>query len=54
MRQHWHIENKLHWVRDVTLGEALHQATTRNRPHVLAVLRNWASPLNVATSPLRR
>jgi predicted transposase YbfD/YdcC len=20
-REHWHIENKLHWVRDVTLGE---------------------------------
>jgi predicted transposase YbfD/YdcC len=40
IRQHWHIENKLHWVRDVTLGEDLHQARTRNGPQVLAVLRN--------------
>lgn len=40
IRQHWHIENKLHWVRDVTLGEDLHQARTRNGPHVLAILRN--------------
>ena len=40
IRQHWHIENKLHWVRDVTLGEDLHQARTGNGPQVLAVLRN--------------
>lgn len=40
IRQHWHIENKLHWVRDVTLGEDLHQARTGNGPHVLAILRN--------------
>jgi predicted transposase YbfD/YdcC len=40
IRQHWHIENRLHWVRDVTLGEDLHQARTGNGPHVLAVLRN--------------
>ena len=40
IRQHWFIENKLHWVRDVTLGEDLHQARTRNGPQVLAILRN--------------
>jgi predicted transposase YbfD/YdcC len=40
IRQHWHIENRLHWVRDVTLGEDLHQARTGNGPHVLAVLRS--------------
>lgn len=40
IRQHWHIENRLHWVRDVTLGEDLHQARTGNGPQVLAVLRN--------------
>jgi predicted transposase YbfD/YdcC len=39
-RQHWHIENRLHWVRDVTLGEDLHQARTGNGPQVLATLRN--------------
>jgi predicted transposase YbfD/YdcC len=40
IRQHWHIENRLHWVRDVTLGEDLHQARTGHGPHVLAIIRN--------------
>lgn len=40
IRSHWFIENRLHWVRDVTLGEDLHQARTGNGPHVLAILRN--------------
>jgi predicted transposase YbfD/YdcC len=40
IRQHWHIENRLHWVRDVTLGEDLHQARTGNGPQILAALRN--------------
>jgi predicted transposase YbfD/YdcC len=40
IRNHWFIENRLHWVRDVTLGEDLHQARTGNGPHVLAILRN--------------
>jgi predicted transposase YbfD/YdcC len=41
-RREWHIENKLHWVRDVTFGEDAHQARTRNGPAVAAVLRNTA------------
>ncbi|WP_018217252.1 ISAs1 family transposase [Salinispora vitiensis] len=36
----WHIENRLHHVRDVTFREDLHQARTGNRPAVLATLRN--------------
>src|SRR4029079_2526764 len=28
LKGHWTIENRLHWVRDVTLGEDLHQART--------------------------
>lgn len=40
LRDHWHIENRLHWVRDVTLGEDLHQARAGNGPQVLAILRN--------------
>jgi predicted transposase YbfD/YdcC len=40
IRTHWFIENRLHWVRDVTLGEDLHQARTGNGPHVLAIARN--------------
>jgi predicted transposase YbfD/YdcC len=40
LKGHWTIENRLHWVRDVTLGEDLHQARTGNGPHVLACCRN--------------
>jgi predicted transposase YbfD/YdcC len=41
-RREWHIENRLHWVRDVTLREDAHQARTGNGPAVAAVLRNTA------------
>jgi hypothetical protein len=36
------IEDRFHWVRDVTLGEDAHQARTGNGPAVAAVLRNTA------------
>jgi predicted transposase YbfD/YdcC len=39
-RQHWHIENKSHWVRDVTFDEDRSQVRQGNLPHVLATLRN--------------
>ncbi len=42
LRGHWHIENKLHWVRDVTFGEDLSQIRTRHGPAVMATLRNLA------------
>ena len=41
-RLEWHIENRLHWVRDVTFREDAHQARTGNGPAVAAVLRNTA------------
>jgi len=41
-RSEWHIENRLHYVRDVTLREDAHQARTRNGPAVFATLRNTA------------
>jgi predicted transposase YbfD/YdcC len=41
-RREWHIENRLHWVRDVTFREDTHQARTGNGPAVAAVLRNTA------------
>ncbi len=40
IRGHWKIENQLHWVRDVTLGEDLSQARTGTGPHVMAAIRN--------------
>ncbi len=44
-RQHWTIENKVHWVRDVVLGEDASQARTGSLPHVMAALRNTALSL---------
>jgi predicted transposase YbfD/YdcC len=41
-RREWHIENRVHWIRDVTFHEDAHQARTGNGPAVAAVLRNTA------------
>ncbi len=41
-RSHWHIENKLHYVRDVTFGEDLSQVRSGNLPQAMASLRNTA------------
>jgi len=37
---HWGIENRLHWVRDVTFDEDRSQVRTGAAPHVMATLRN--------------
>jgi hypothetical protein len=39
-RGHWHIENRLHYVRDVTLGEDACRVRKGAGPQVLAALRN--------------
>lgn len=41
-RKHWHIENKLHHVRDVTYTEDASQVRTHNGPRTMASLRNLA------------
>jgi len=40
VRGHWSIENKIHWVRDVTFNEDASQIKTGSRPRVMATLRN--------------
>jgi predicted transposase YbfD/YdcC len=40
VRGHWGIENKVHWVRDVTLREDPSKVRAASRPRVLATLRN--------------
>ena len=40
VRAHWAIENRLHHVRDVTLGEDACQVRTGAAPQALAALRN--------------
>jgi len=44
-RGHWTIENRSHYVRDVTCGEDAGQAWVGHTPHVLATLRNGALAL---------
>ncbi|MET7999328.1 ISAs1 family transposase [Amycolatopsis sp. NPDC005232] len=47
VRNHWHIENKLHWIRDVTYTEDASRTRTGTAPRVMATLRN------LTTSALR-
>ncbi len=42
VRKHWGIENKLHYVRDVTYGEDASRVRTGNAPRVMASFRNLA------------
>jgi predicted transposase YbfD/YdcC len=45
IRSHWHVENKLHWVRDVTMGEDASRITTGAGPRIMAGIRNLAISL---------
>jgi predicted transposase YbfD/YdcC len=40
VRSHWAIENKIHWVRDVTFREDASKVRTDSRPRIMATLRN--------------
>lgn len=40
VRGHWAIENRLHYVRDVTMGEDASQVRTGSAPQVMATMRN--------------
>ena len=40
IREHWGIENELHYVRDVTLGEDACRVRKGSSPQVLAAVRN--------------
>ena len=46
IRAHWGIENRLHWIRDVTFAEDLSQIRTGHDPAVMATLRNLAISLH--------
>ena len=39
-REHWHIENKLHWIRDVTFDEDRSTVRAGRIPQVMATLRS--------------
>jgi hypothetical protein len=42
VRGHWGIENRSHWVRDVTFDEDRSQIRTGSAPRMMAILRNLA------------
>jgi predicted transposase YbfD/YdcC len=57
VRGQWQIENKSHWVRDVTFDEDRSQVRCGNIPQVMATLRNtaigllrWAGHTNIAAA----
>ena len=45
VRGHWEIENRLHWVRDVTCQEDRSLVRAGNEPRVMASLRSLAISL---------
>ena len=56
-RGHWTIEHRVHYVRDVSMGEDAHQMHTGNAAQALAALRNtlltlvrWAGWTNIAAA----
>jgi hypothetical protein len=50
-RGHWGIENRVHYVRDVTMGEDSNRTRVGSGPQVLAALRNAViSHLRIAGS----
>ena len=46
IRGHWTIENKIHWVRDVTFDEDRSTIRTGSGPQVMATLRNTVISLH--------
>jgi predicted transposase YbfD/YdcC len=57
VRGHWSMENKSHWVRDVTFDEDRSQGRCGSIPQVMAALRNtaigllrWAGHTNIAAA----
>ena len=53
-RQHWGIENKLHYVRDETLGEDRCRARKGDSAQVLAAIRNAAVYLLGQVNPTNK
>jgi hypothetical protein len=53
LRQHWHIENRSHWVRDVTFNEDRSQVRVGSIPQVMAALRNMVIGLIRTTGTTR-
>jgi len=46
IRRHWSLENRLHWIRDVTFAEDHSQIRTGHGPQAMATLANLAVSLH--------
>jgi predicted transposase YbfD/YdcC len=51
VRCHWHIENRLHWVLDVTFREDLSRLRTGHGPHNMGTVRHMAMNLLRSAKP---
>ena len=53
-RGHWGIENSLHYIRDVTLGEDACRVSSGHAPQALAAIRNVIVRLLTRANPANR
>jgi predicted transposase YbfD/YdcC len=53
IRQHWRVENSLHWCLDVVFGDDRMRARTNNAAHNFAVVRHFALNL-IRLAPAKR
>ena len=53
VRQHWCVENRLHWCMDVAFGDDQMRARTGNAAHSFAVMRHFALNL-IRLDPVKR
>ena len=53
VRQHWRVENSLHWCMDVAFGDDQMRARTGNAAHNFAVMRHLALNL-IRLDPIKR
>lgn len=53
IRQHWRVENSLHWCLDVVFGDDKRRARTDNAAHNFAVMRHFALNL-IRLAPSKR
>ena len=54
IRQHWGIENSLHWILDMSFNEDYSRIRKENAPHVMAIIRHIALNLLQLGKPKRQ
>ena len=54
VREHWGVENSLHWVLDMSFNEDYSRIRKENAPHVMAMIRHLALNLLQKCKPKRQ